>query len=146
MLDVLLNGLERAEQIPARLKEAKNEWRRRIRSDVPPTMASVTPKGSTGRLARGWRASARVGGDVRVANTVVYARARNNGAYIVPKGLAAVGGRTAGHALRFSVGGRVVYAKWVRQRGTHFMEKGVEASRPVIERAFTSAFGNLFRR
>ncbi len=139
-------GLSVNVQIPKELENISDELLRRRRKFFDQFAKEVAEQArknvkSQGRLAQSISGRATGDDEAIVEATAPYARAQEYGAYITPRGRATKSGRPP--MLRFTVGGRTVYARAVRIPAKGYMKKAVSKRRSIADRVFKDVFGQL---
>ena len=146
VLTTSLRGLTGLAQLPPRLAEARERFRRNAADALAADVRQAAPENS-GELRRS------IVGKLIGLHTILvgsfgtdYAAAVNRGATIRPRGSReGKNGRRA--VLRFVIGGEVVYRPRTLIRrnrpGGKFFERGLEHRRATLDRVFHESYGSL---
>jgi hypothetical protein len=128
-------GFDQLQRLAASLSPAQRRLADGISSGIAHEIAEQAPHGVTHRLEDSWKGYAIDEDTGVVESNHPAAKARDRGAYIVPKN---------GKAIRFrsSLGG-TVFARFVRQKGTGYVDKGLRRRRVIAEAVFEQEFGDL---
>jgi hypothetical protein len=132
---VRLFGLEELQRLEASLDGRRRRLAQGIAEGIAGELADASPKGQTGALAASWKGRAIADGLAVVESNHPAAKARDRGAYIEPH---------QGDVVRFTNSfGDLVFARFVRQQGTHYVRRGLAKRRVIAEAVFEREYSNL---
>lgn len=128
-------GLEELEQLELSIDGAKGRFVRGVATDLAAELAAASPDDGGHRLADSWKGRAISDTLASVESDHPAAKARDRGAYIVGK---------RGQVIRFRNSfGDLVFARFVRQKGTHYTRRGLAKRRVIAEAVFEREFDQL---
>lgn len=134
-LQIRLFGVDELIKLEASVEGAKGRFVRGVASDLADELAAASPDDGGHRLASSWKGRAISDTLASVESDHPAAKARDRGAYIVGK---------QGQAVRFRNSfGALVFARFVRQKGTHYTRRGLAKRRVIAEAVFEREFDHL---
>jgi hypothetical protein len=137
-LQVRVLGLDELQKLERTLDGSGRRFADRLAQGIADEFASVSPDDGGHRLASSWQGRAISDSLAVVESNHPGAKARDRGAYLTPK---------HGKAIRFqSSTGQTVFARFVRQKGTHYVDRALRKRRVIAEAVFEQEFANLRAR
>ena len=125
---IRLFGADELERLAVSLRGVRGRLAREIATGIADEVAAASPDDGKHRLADSWKGRALSDTLAVVESNHPAAKARDRGAYLVGK---------RGQAIRFrNVDGDVVFARFVRQKPTHYTQKALRKRRVIAEAAF----------
>lgn len=141
-----VEGLERAARIPGLLEIAQRQFVHAACESLAEAIGKSAPGGRTGRVGRTWRGYAITDTAGLLESEHPGAKALDQGAYIVPKGLRNKSFsqiRRMRRYIRFRVEGREIFVPAVRLKPTHYVRRGLRPRRQIVLEQFNRFFGHL---
>jgi len=134
---VTVQGMEKLSKIPGWLEDGQREFLSKGAGRVADEIAKAAPGGKSGRIGRSVGVDVLSDTKAQIEVRHPAARALERGAYIRPK---------KGKALRFRIGGRVVFTrKGVKIPAFGYAKKGLKNRGRIMRDAYGEAFDDLER-
>lgn len=125
---IRLFGVDELQRLGVTVRGMRGRLAREIAVGLADELAAASPDDGKHRLASSWKGRAISDTLASVESNHPAAKARDRGSYLVGK---------RGQALRFrNADGEVVFARFVRQKPTHYTDKALRKRRVVAEAVF----------
>lgn len=132
---VSIEGLEELSKVPGWLEHAQREHLESAAKKIADKIGDTAPKRS-GKLAGSWSARTISSTKAQVSSDSKYAKAQERGAFIQAK---------PGKFLRFEIGGRPIFTKFVRLKGSGYAKKALRSRGKIIREEYAKAFSDISR-
>lgn len=129
-----IEGLEELSRLPGWIDRGQRRFVERSGERIAEAIAERAPGGKGGSVGRATRSRTLSSTKAEIVVDHPGAKALERGAFIKPK---------RHTKLRFTVGGRTVFPRFVRLKGRGYAAKGLRARRKIVNSEYAKAFDDL---